>query len=301
MKKKLWLLSFIMAMVFMMAGVNIASASVITLRDEGSTVRINPTGASGNPDGMFDWEINGGDSLYQQWFWFRIGTETDGNAGHSISELTLVTTLLTNSKSDPNNYEETVEFIYSGTVDGATVKITAWFSLDGVPSLGNKADLAEQVSIQNLGDTSITFSLYEYNDFDLAGVAGDTAYINADRTKISQYDGTTHLAEVIQNATAGVADYPKAEVSLVPDDLIDRIILGENLNNSATETELFAVLPDDPDNLTWAFQWTWNIPADGIVLVSKDKMLVTPVPTTLLLFGSGLLSLIGVGIRRRKS
>ena len=58
------------------------SATIFTLKDKNSTVKVNTQ----NVDGMFSWEVDGTERLAHQWFWYRVGT---GTGEDSIDTLTL--------------------------------------------------------------------------------------------------------------------------------------------------------------------------------------------------------------------
>ena len=49
-----------------------ARAQIVTLADLNSTAQIN----SSSQSGMFNWYVDGVNQLYQQWFWYGIGTGT---------------------------------------------------------------------------------------------------------------------------------------------------------------------------------------------------------------------------------
>ncbi len=79
------------------------------------------------------------------------------------------------------------------------------------------------------------------------------------------------------------------------------ILAGDTLDNNAPGGALGEANAVTGPDISYAFMWNIQLSSGGSLLISKDKNVVTPVPTTLLLFGSGLFSLIGVWIRRRKS
>jgi hypothetical protein len=47
-----------------------AQATLVTLSDLNSTVNID----TGSQAGVYNWTVDGTDHLFQQWFWYRIGS-----------------------------------------------------------------------------------------------------------------------------------------------------------------------------------------------------------------------------------
>jgi hypothetical protein len=292
MKKKLLILSFIMAIVFMMAGANMASAYTLTssLMPNATSVDINPGDGGTTPGGMNNWIIgeSGTSQLNLQWFWFKIGNTTT-RLGDSIEidENTTITPTITNNFSalDPDHID--IVYDYSGLEIYASYGITGGYN----PPTGHINEVITFVN--NTGATISNMRIYEYNDFDLTGTPeNDTATV-VSNTQIIQREGNAAIAEVTRS-TQGAASIAY-EIGEFPV-LLNSIIAGNALsNNPAIGTEVAL------NDVSWAFSWDFSLANGGYFGLSKDKIVVTPVPTTLLLFGSGLMSLIGVGIRRRKS
>src|SRR5271165_3106552 len=66
--------------VFTMALAPQSQASV-TLTDQNSTVLIDPTSQAG----VYNWTVDGINNLYQQWFWYRIGSTGGQSSIDTIS------------------------------------------------------------------------------------------------------------------------------------------------------------------------------------------------------------------------
>ncbi len=305
MKKKLWILSFIMAIMFMMAGANLASASTVTLTSNllpnASSVDIT-SGKDGGTPGMSNWQIGGTSSsqLKLQWFWFKIGgTTTRLGEDYGIIEPIIVED--TTSKEIPGSNQDKITITYTYVLPGGNLDILTTYSILGgyVPPSGH---IDETITFLNYDqENSVSLRLYEYNDFDVAGTTyGDTGYALSS-TQINQIDGGGNISEV------SALSPDSYEIGLQAD-IYNAVITGANLSPNGVGNEFVGadnLGQDGVDDVAWAFSWELNIPKatsfPGILSISKDKNIVTPVPTTLLLFGSGLFSLIGVGIRRRKS
>ncbi len=307
MKKKLWLLSFIMAIMFMMAGANLASASIVTLTSQitsdASSVDIEPgDGTIGTVPGMTNWTILGGASqLELQWFWFKIGdgystrlgqpiqTSVDGGGAPVYAPNPTVTELDSSTSMLLTKYEYDL-----GDPDPLTFWTTYSIYGGDNPPMGH---ISEVINVLNQTEGIINLRLYEYNDFNLLGTPGWDDAVAVSDTQISQYEGTAAIAEVTRSVVPAIGHYEIGEQV----DILAAVIAGDTLGD--IPTPYGTVYEGNADNDTaWAFSWDFSLAAyDGSFTLSKDKIVVTPIPTTLLLFGSGLFSLIGVGIRRRKS
>ncbi len=307
MKKKLWILSFIMAIMFMMAGANLASAYTITsqITSDASSVDIEPGDGSINTvPGMTNWTILGGSSqLKLQWFWFKIADGYSTRLGQPIqigwedAEETVPdygpNPIVTVDSSVPT----ALKIIYEYNL-GDPEPLTFWtdytiYGGDNPPT----GHIHEAVSILNETTDQLSLRLYEYNDFDLLGTPGMDDAVAVSSTQILQYEGTAAIAEVTRSVVLATGHYEIGEQVAI----LAAVIAGAALND--TPTPYGVVFPGTSSTDTaWAFSWDFGLAANnGSFTISKDKIVVTPVPTTLLLFGSGLFSLIGVGIRRRKS
>ena len=313
MKKKLWILSFIMAMVFMMAGANLASAFTITATEwpGSSSAVINP-GNKDNTGGMTSWIIGDSSSTSQlnlQWFWFQIGdyttrlgdlqqTGVDGGGNATYTDLNI------SGAVDSDGDQLDITYLYGpadgqGVVNPATaLKIKTTYLINGGinPPYGH---IHEDVQFINRTSDPLGVRLYEYNDFNLAGTPENDTIVADNDNKITQYEGNMSIAEVSLGDPNATTSYEIGE-RWVGDGsgVLEAVIAGDDL------TPLGSGFPQQitPTDAAWAFSWDFSLSAStGSWSVSKDKDTYTPIPTTLLLFGSGLFSLIGVGIRRRKS
>src|SRR5215471_5719398 len=55
--------------------------AIETLTDNNSVAQIDPNGQAG----MFSWTVDGVQNLFQQWFWYRVGTNGPENSIDTIS------------------------------------------------------------------------------------------------------------------------------------------------------------------------------------------------------------------------
>lgn len=260
-----------------MCGFGITTAqATFTLVDDNSTAEIDISSQLG----MFNWTTDGVDNLFQQWFWYRIG---DNTTASSIDTLTLVSSGLSDVQNDGDF--ETLFVEYSGA--GFTIEIT--WSLDGGSIGSNLADIGEQISITSTGAAINDFHFFQYSDFDLNGeIPNDTvSLVNANTWTQTNPNGL-QLSETVSTppGTRWEADtFSNTRTRL-------NNVIGYDLNNFAG--------PLGPADVTWAWQWDFNLGAGGSFQISKDKnMRLIPAP------GAVLLAVMGMGmigrIRRRNA
>jgi hypothetical protein len=272
---------------FKVAGLILASAglltmanatpvtSPVTLTDGNSTALVDFTHQSG----MNNWTVDGVNNLYQQWFWYRVGSAGKEN---SIDTLTL----LSATQPDPSS----LDVKYQG--NGFTVEVN--YDLAGGLAGSKKADIGEAITINNTGNNTLNFHFFQYSDFDLQGTSGNDqvnligapgSWYVARQTKV----GGMRLSETITTPPAN-----NAEAGLYPNTL-NKLNDGvaTTLNNNATAS----------GDATWAFEWDARIARDGSYIISKDKSLrLMCVPDGGMAVALLGFALIGVeGLRRKVS
>jgi hypothetical protein len=292
MKKKLWILSFMMAIVFLMAGANLASASII-LTDDNSTVELVADSSEGTT-GMVKWQVNSsGDSLVRQWFFISI----NGGDVIAIDELSDATI--------SNQTANSVEISYN---DGGLDVATSYRVNGGPVNISPQSNVSEVIELQNYTSSAMEIRIYEYNDFNILGTKeGDVAERDGSGA-ILQSEGGVSYAEVIAHSPSGskIGEAGTVDENGIPSagSILDLILAGTDFPEGTASDPYDDTLSGNED-MAWVFQWDIVLTAENTensyFVMSKDKKLVTPVPATLLLFGSGLFSLLGVGIRRKKT
>ena len=126
-----------------------ASATIQSLSDGNSTVGISVDTQSG----MYNWTVDGINILFQQWFWFRVGSS---GPEHSIDALPL----LSNTTTGGN----VLNVLYG---DPTTFTIEIQYSLQGGAVGSQTADIGEQITINNYGASALQMHFFQYSDFDL--------------------------------------------------------------------------------------------------------------------------------------
>lgn len=247
------------------AVVSVANAQYVNLSDNGASVRII---AGGQLAGLVDtWRMGGGpDNISEQSYWFRADGDNFerrlGDLGQSSFSQLLP------------NY---AEFTYGSNVFDVTVR----YLLTGS---ANSSDLAEVITITNKSNTRRSFTLFEYDDFDLAGNPNGDVATKLNSSTIRQFKGLTSV-------TVGATPIPNLmEVAGFPtilDELSDLNV--DNLNPTLNSF--------GPGDATFAMQWNFGLEAGESVQMSKNKILVVPEPATMAALGIGVAALLR---RRRK-
>jgi len=262
---------FIVAVVCLMALLTVvpAFAAPVTLQHNNSSLVIDP---DGQPEGMFSWQVDGNDHLYQQWWWYRIGNGPE----LSISTLQLVSSVVYGNRMLVQSYvAQDFEF---------EIEVT-WLLTGGAPNSGFSM-VKEGATITNKSNSPLYISLYEYSDFDILGTAGNDIGTRVNPNKVQQIEFPVLVEEsVTQTPTHWQMDTPWNILTVLndsdSDDLADR----------------YAIY--GPGDVAWAFQWDFVISPGKSAGVSKDKSISNVIPewNSLLLAAIGMVGTIG--IRRR--
>jgi len=254
--------------------VTYSSAALITLVDENSTATFDTS----SPSNAFSWVVDGTEQLFQQAFWYRVGNTGPENSVHSL----------------PISVEGTTDSNFDGDLDtlfvryvGSGFRVEVRYVLDGGLPGSRTSDLAEQITISNLGTSTLDFHFFQYVDFDLNGSSGNDEALFLNANTVRQYEGALSVSETV------VLPLPsRREIDFYANTL-------SSLTDGATTTlsntpAIGTVL--GPGDLTWAFQWDFTILPGRSVQISKDKQITgIPEPSVLVLLSLaaslGLLSL----------
>jgi uncharacterized protein (TIGR03382 family) len=258
----------------MAASVGTANAQLLNLTDQSASVLIS----ADTQAGVFEWDVSGIDHLAKEWWWLQVG-----GSRFSVDALPV-----TSSQPAVNKAITT----YTDAINGYTVEIS--YELTGSDFASGQSLLKEAVSIQNTSGSPLDISLFMYSDFDLGGNAsGDTTslfgvndsdFIFGDTkgwTEASQRDGANSHGIIVNGfPLLGEVDIfanTLNKLNTSTDPLItDASLVLAPTFGSPTVSEFG---PDGPADMTYAFQWDFNIAAGDGDGVGVDKSLdVTPIP-----------------------
>ena len=242
------------------------SAALINMTDGNSTFVFDDV--AGNST---NWSVDGTDQLFLQSYYYRVGS---AGGEDSLSSLTLTSSALYAGRF--------LELQYTG----AGFRADFTFTLDGGANGSGVADLAQNVTITNTSGSALDLHFFQYNDFDLFGIGGQTV-TQTNANTVFQTNGTTALTEQV-----GTPSPDHIQIDGYP--VIYNLLTDLNPTTLNDNTSYVG-------DATWAWQWDLNIADGDSVQISKDLRLevtTIPVPAAVWLFGTGLLGLVGVARRR---
>jgi hypothetical protein len=269
-------------------------ASPITLADENSTVTLDPSTSSG----VSSWTVDGVNQLYQQWFWYRVGS-----TGIQYSIDTLGSPTIT--QATPSQ----ASLSYTGT-NGVTIKVTYLLS-GGLPNSGN-ADLGESIAITNGGTASQDVHFYQYSNFTLGNTSSGQYVQFQNSNAVDQWNGnaTQNPGETLsETVITPRPNFREAGEVLDPSDPnytnLDTLYKLNNIPSlSLAQPDLNSPSSTlGPGDVTWAYEWDRTIAPNSTFIISKDKELsgvvpAVPEPSSLALMLAGFFVLAGM-VRQR--
>ena len=247
-----------------------SQAQIYTISQNDSTALID----TGSQAGLFNWSVDGVNQLFQQWFWYRVGS-----SGPESSIDTIAPVSATQSSASK----------LTTTYANSTISVKTAYSLLA-PGNGT-ATLSELITVMNTSSLSQDYHFFQYSDFDLAGVTGGQNvqfYNNGSSTyyEVIQTGGTGSLVET---AIAPGASSSEVQAGFFPGTL-------NGLNDGLTTT-LNNTLAAGPGDVTYAYEWDATLAPGASLQISK--LLTVPEPSSMALISSGMFVLALLRRRRR--
>lgn len=253
----------------------VSNAQIVLLEDGNASTLIDPDSQAG----QFDWNVNGVDHMFQQWFWIRAGNDP---AERSIDSLTKFTQQVTDTNfiEDPRPDTLSVGYVEPGA---GRYQVFGTFTLRGGAVGQTLSDVLEVLTIKNISSAPMTFSFFQYADFDINGTAaGDTGQIIIGRIP-QQWEGNAFVTEAVETPAP-----TRWQIDTFPNIIAGLNDLNPtNLNNNSG--------PVGPGDLSWALQWDFTLAPGQEYIISKDKIIVPAPGSIALLAAAGI-----AGARRRR-
>lgn len=250
-----------------------AKSAALALSDDNSIAAFEPSFSDiSSNNGILFWTVDNVNHLFQNSFWYRVGTEGREN---SISTLNLI------------NLEQPSDNQLSVAYAGTDFEIALNYMLDGGTEGSGISNLLENITIQNTGNSGsnpLDFHFFNYTDFDLTeNGTQDTITIGSGIATVS--DNITLAQEVVSPAGNS---YQASPVFNILDSLED-----------ADPTSLTNFPGPVTGDTAHAFEWDLTLAPGKSFSITNNKSITpvapTPVPeadTTLGLLGFSSLMLL---------
>src|SRR5579872_6806787 len=206
-----------------------AKASIVSMTDGNSSVNIDPASQAG----MSNWTVDGANQVNQQWFWYRVGS------GTAASIDTIGTPTVTHPTLNSLNT----------TYANSQLSVEAVFTLTGGAVGSGNSGMGEQIRIQNLSGSAMTFHFFQYSDFNTGG-AGNTV--------VQLGQNINHLFNEALVTSGNVSITENFDTSIVPGANHGEAALFSSTKDALNTTANYTLNDNPtigPGHSTWAFEW----------------------------------------------
>jgi hypothetical protein len=250
-------------------------ATIVALSDNNSVAHVDVSSSAG----MSDWRVDGQNQLNQQWFWYRVG---------NVNPEASIDTISAPSITQPN--ARTLQTVYNN----GSFSVEVDYLMTGGLAGSGQSDIGESIRINNLTANLLDFHFFQYSDVDLGGVVGgQTVQLGKNLHNLfNEALQTGPVGTLDESTTVDTPGANHGEANVFNATLV-------KLNNGVPDTLNDNVGPVGPGDVTWALQWDFSIAPGGSALISKDKFLTVPEPSSLVLISLGLACLARRGFYRR--
>jgi len=247
-----------------------SQAQIYTLTQNDSSALID----AGSQAGVYNWSVGGVNQLYQQWFWYRVGSSGPESSIDTISPVT-------ETSSGANKA--------TLTYANSTISVKTAYTLLA-PGNGT-ATMSEQITVMNTSGQSQDYHFFQYSDFDLgASPAGQSVqFYNNGSSVYYEVIQTGAMGSVVETANAPGASSSEVQAGYYPALL--------NALNDGAATTLNNSLSAGPGDVDYAYEWDATLAPGTSLLISK--LISVPEPSSLALIASGMVALAWLKRRSR--
>jgi hypothetical protein len=259
---------------------NLAAAD-FTLANKNSTMDVNITNAAA---GVQSWTVDGVNYLNNQWFYFRVGAVGPEAPIQSISSTPTISLTSLSSFSRLNL-----------TYANAAYSVQTSIKLSGSTSGSGRANLAEDIVVQNLSGAPLDFHFFQYSDFNIHGSAGGQTVqffqnnINGEYYRAVQTDGIRTVTEVVNSSIVPLGH--------VEAGLFNGTLASLTDGNATTLSDSTSAGVGD---VTFAYQWDVVL-APGASFQLSKLIEIVPEPSSMSILGLAALALVARKNTTRKT
>jgi hypothetical protein len=260
-------------LLFFTAAVIPAQAQLVSLTNNNSSIDIQTSGPGA---GASNWQVDGVNQLYAQWFYYRVGPAGGESPLNAISAPTISTPTAARLDLSYNNglYSALVRYTLTGNALGSS-----------------SAGLSETITLQNLSANVLDFHFFQYSDFDLRNLdLGQTAQFTTNGLgqyfKVTQTGNLMSVTETVTSAAVPIAHVEANGYAATITSLTDGL-----------PTTLNDMTSFGPGDATFAYQWDISMAPGSTFIISKI-LSVVPEPSSAALLSLGIL---GFGMLRRRT